>query len=124
MKIGLVLGEKWVFFYIKEVFQKGKVEYNLCGYMIMEPFLGDILLGGYLIISFIALIIGILVLRYRREMAPCLLISAGILGMFSSIFWVLIRSRILELPEIIPLIIMTLSLVALILSIIFWRGKN
>ena len=90
----------------------------------MKTFLEDMLLGGYLIFSSIIFIAGILILRYRRERGPGLLIAASILGIFSSMIWVFIRSGIVECPEIAPLLIMILSFVLLFFSVIFWRGRN
>ncbi len=90
----------------------------------MEPFPGDILLGAYLVLSLVVLIVGILVLRYRRGIGPGLLIASGSLGMISSSLWVSIHSDLLDMTEIIPLIIMSLSLLVLIASIFLWRARS
>jgi len=88
----------------------------------MEPFPGDILLGACFIISILLVVVGSLVLRYRREAGPALLTVAGALGTASSIIWVLIRSDAVELTEVIPLVLIIASSILAISAVFLWRG--
>jgi hypothetical protein len=90
----------------------------------MEPFLGDILLGAYFVISLLMAVVGSLVLRYRREMGPVLLAAAGSAGIASSVIWVLIRSNAVDLIPIIPIVLLAVSLVLASLSVLMWRGRK
>ncbi len=90
----------------------------------MEPFLGDILLGAYFVISLSLGVVGSLVLRYRRETGPLLLAAAGAAGIVSSVIWVLIRSNAVELTQVIPIVFLVMSVALAAVSALLWRGRK
>jgi hypothetical protein len=90
----------------------------------MEPFLGDILLGAYFILSLSLGVVGSLVLRYRSEIGPFLSVTAGVAGIASSVIWVLIRSNAVELTLTVPVVLLVVSLVLIAGSILLWRGRE
>lgn len=90
----------------------------------MGPFILDLVLGIFFMLSISFSIIGYIIFRYRRGLGPFLMMISGIPGMTGSIIGVLIRAEAMVLADWIPISLISFSLLLLAISTILWRSRK